>query len=237
VNAPISSAAIFGTLPQRCGSVRHASLMIASVSAAIAQSSGFSARCLAERLTLVDRQITTRNLSVKGPGSLAIMALSVAACTGSPAAGATSAAVASHTASASQPAPPMGVVHSSLLLAIPVSGRTVPWSGIVVLRGKADYRVRVGADGMFRTSVRPGSYVLTRRNLGDHPDRPLTQLAGYIFDVVPDMTPTLPRSGVSGHAGAVHLVQGVQLGVADRCGGHMPICSGKLEVPVAPPLA
>ena len=28
--------------------------------------------------------------------------------------------------------------------------------------------------------------------------------AGYLFDVLPDMTPSFPRNGVSGHAGAVH---------------------------------
>ncbi len=32
--------------------------------------------------------------------------------------------------------------------------------------------------------------------------------AGYLFDVLPDMTPPLPRNGVSGLAGAVHLDSG-----------------------------
>ncbi|WP_257710771.1 hypothetical protein, partial [Mycobacterium tuberculosis] len=28
---------------------------------------------------------------------------------------------------------------------------------------------------------------------------------GYLLDEPPDMTPSFPRTGVSGHAGAVHL--------------------------------
>lgn len=31
--------------------------------------------------------------------------------------------------------------------------------------------------------------------------------AGYLFDVLPDMTPTFPTNGVSGLAGAVHIEQ------------------------------
>ncbi len=27
---------------------------------------------------------------------------------------------------------------------------------------------------------------------------------GHLFDVLPEMTPSFPRTGVSGHAGAVH---------------------------------
>jgi hypothetical protein len=58
----------------------------------------------------------------------------------------------------------MGAVHGSLLVTEPVSGQNVPWSGVVVLRGKTDYRVHVTRDGAFQVSVLPGSYVLTGRN-------------------------------------------------------------------------
>ena len=40
-------------------------------------------------------------------------------------------------------------------------------------------------------------------DLSDHPNRPLTQLRRVPPRRTPDMTPTFPRSGVSGHAGAV----------------------------------
>lgn len=98
------------------------------------------------------------------PGSIAVLALTLAACTSNPATGQTSAGRATQIASLPQSAPRMGTVHGSLLLTEPVSGRNVSWPGVVVLRGKADYRVHVRRDGVFRLSVLPGSYVLTGRN-------------------------------------------------------------------------
>jgi hypothetical protein len=97
-------------------------------------------------------------------GSIAVLALTLAACTSNSANGRTSAGSATQTASPPQSAPRVGVVHGTLLLTEPVSGRRVPWSGVVDLRGKSDYRMHVRRDGAFRLSVRPGSYVLTGRN-------------------------------------------------------------------------
>ncbi|MFV3797619.1 hypothetical protein ACNJLT_20690, partial [Mycobacterium tuberculosis] len=34
---------------------------------------------------------------------------------------------------------------------------------------------------------------------------------GYLLDEPPDMTPSFPRTGVSGHAGAVHPTQSTSL--------------------------
>ncbi|NKE01337.1 hypothetical protein FVP45_02090, partial [Mycobacterium tuberculosis] len=42
---------------------------------------------------------------------------------------------------------------------------------------------------------------------------------GYLLDEPPDMTPSFPRTGVSGHAGAVHGGAGDRLGRDLRCGG------------------
>ncbi|MFV3515522.1 transposase, partial [Mycobacterium tuberculosis] len=39
---------------------------------------------------------------------------------------------------------------------------------------------------------------------------------GYLLDEPPDMTPSFPRTGVSGHAGAVHYRRAV------RARGHFP---------------
>jgi len=40
---------------------------------------------------------------------------------------------------------------------------------------------------------------------------------GYLLDVFPDMTPTFPRFGVSGHAGAVHSAVAVALAMGAEC--------------------
>lgn len=40
---------------------------------------------------------------------------------------------------------------------------------------------------------------------------------GHLFDVLPEMTPSFPRTGVSGHAGAVHAGLG---GVVLVCDTH-----------------
>jgi hypothetical protein len=118
----------------------------------------------AEPLTRVKRRITMKVMSRAAAGSIAILALTLAACTGSPATGRPAAGGATPAVSPSQSAPRMGAVHGSLLVTEPVSGRNVPWSGVVVLRGKSDYRVHVRRGGLFRVSVLPGTYVLTGRN-------------------------------------------------------------------------
>lgn len=56
--------------------------------------------------------------------------------------------------------------------------------------------------------------LMVRSDLADHPDRPLTQLDRVPFDVLPDMTPSFPRTGVSGLAGAVQVE--VWFGIVER---------------------
>ncbi|MFV3629994.1 hypothetical protein ACNJHV_20365, partial [Mycobacterium tuberculosis] len=41
---------------------------------------------------------------------------------------------------------------------------------------------------------------------------------GYLLDEPPDMTPSFPRTGVSGHAGAVQVRQGVCAGFEEEPG-------------------
>jgi hypothetical protein len=121
-------------------------------------------RSSSKPLTDVTRRMTMTSMSARSASiAIPVVALVLAACSGHPAAERTAAGV-TQTASPSQSVPRLGTLHGSLLVTQPVSGHNVPWSGVVVLRGTSDYRVRVPRDGAFRMSVLPGSYVLTGRN-------------------------------------------------------------------------
>jgi hypothetical protein len=116
-------------------------------------------------LIRVKRRITMTNVRRGIGGSVAILALSLSACTSHSVTARTYAGGTTHTTSPPHSVPRLGVVYGSLLVTEPVSGRRVPWHGVVVLQGKSDYRVDAQRDGVFRLSVQPGSYVLTGRNL------------------------------------------------------------------------
>lgn len=44
-------------------------------------------------------------------------------------------------------------------------------------------------------------------DLADHPNRRLLSSPGYLVDVLPDMTPSFPRTGASGYPGSVQREQ------------------------------